>query len=289
MTMSRLVTFRLSSSLAYGLACLTTALTVSAAAQSACKTVAHKTVVAGKAIDGSTLRLDDGSDVRLVGIIPPQTPRWWKSEKPWPPADAARRVLEQLVTSATLELRFAAGEAQQDRHERALAHVFVLRGEERVWAQAHMISTGSARAVSFAGHRACARDLQHVEHGARAARVGLWGKGSFAALKADSVEKLSKKRASFQLVEGVVRSVGKARQWTFLNFADDWRSDFTIAIAAKDRRRFRGSDIDLERLAGKSVRVRGWLESWNGPVIKVTHPEQIELLEGLERDHSSRQ
>jgi hypothetical protein len=26
------------------------------------------------------------------------------------------------------------------------------------------------------------------------------------------------------------------------------------------------------------VRVRGWIERWNGPVIKATHPEQIEIL-----------
>jgi hypothetical protein len=24
--------------------------------------------------------------------------------------------------------------------------------------------------------------------------------------------------------------------------------------------------------------VRGWIERWNGPVIKATHPEQIEVL-----------
>lgn len=183
------------------------------------------------------------------------------------------------MKSSKLELRFAEGEARRDRHDRVLAHVFVLRGEERIWVQAHLISSGLAQAVSFAGHRACARELQSIEKRARASRVGLWGKGGFAAMKADAVESLAKKRSSYQLVEGVVRSVGNPRQWTFLNFADDWRSDFTVAVAAKDRRRFTGSDIDLERLKGKPIRVRGWLENWNGPVIKVTHPEQIEVLD----------
>ena len=37
----------------------------------------------------------------------------------------------------------------------------------------------------------------------------------------------------------------------------------------------------LEELEGKEVRVRGWIEWWNGTVIKATHPEQIEIL-GLE-------
>lgn len=52
-----------------------------------------------------------------------------------------------------------------------------------------------------------------------------------------------------------------------------------MAVRAGDRRKFAGSDVDLAMLEGKVIRVRGWVELWNGPVIKVTHPEQIELLD----------
>ena len=31
-------------------------------------------------------------------------------------------------------------------------------------------------------------------------------------------------------------------------------------------------------LQGKRIRVRGWLKSFNGPMINATHPEQIEVL-----------
>ncbi len=71
MTMSRLVTLKLLLNLAYGLCCLSVVLAVPAVAHGACKTLAHKTVVAGKVIDGRTLRLDDGSEVRLIGMLPP--------------------------------------------------------------------------------------------------------------------------------------------------------------------------------------------------------------------------
>ena len=44
-----------------------------------------------------------------------------------------------------------------------------------------------------------------------------------------------------------------------------------------------GSRIDIKIPAGvqsgKQLRVRGWLKSYNGPMIDVTHPEQIEVLE----------
>jgi len=64
--------------------------------------------------------------------------------------------------------------------------------------------------------------------------------------------------------------VGEGRRWIYVNFAEDWRHDFTIAIARKDLAAFETAGFDLERLAGARVRVRGWVEWWNGPMIKAT-------------------
>jgi len=41
---------------------------------------------------------------------------------------------------------------------------------------------------------------------------------------------------------------------------------------------FPAAGIDVKGLAGKRVRVRGWIEWRSGPMIAVTHPEQLELL-----------
>jgi micrococcal nuclease len=41
---------------------------------------------------------------------------------------------------------------------------------------------------------------------------------------------------------------------------------------------FSAGGIDLKGLAGKRLRVRGWVEWRNGPMIAATHREQIELL-----------
>jgi micrococcal nuclease len=41
---------------------------------------------------------------------------------------------------------------------------------------------------------------------------------------------------------------------------------------------FTAAGIDLKALAGKRLRVRGWVMWRNGPMIEATHPEQIELL-----------
>jgi micrococcal nuclease len=84
---------------------------------------------------------------------------------------------------------------------------------------------------------------------------------------------------SFQLVEGRVIDVATVRNRTYLNFGADWRRDFTISIAPKDRRRFRKSGVDPMSYKGQRIRVRGWLKSYNGSMIDVTHPEQFEILD----------
>ena len=82
---------------------------------------------------------------------------------------------------------------------------------------------------------------------------------------------------SYQLVEGTVGS-GGGRGRLYLNFAEDWRRDFTVSVERKHMRAFADAGIDLKDFAGKRVRARGWLGWWNGPMIEATHPEQLEVL-----------
>ena len=65
----------------------------------------------------------------------------------------------------------------------------------------------------------------------------------------------------------------------YLNFGENWREDFTVSIAPRDRRRFEAAGIAVEDYEGRLVRVRGWVDSFNGPMIEATHPEQIEVLD----------
>ena len=59
-------------------------------------------------------------------------------------------------------------------------------------------------------------------------------------------------------------NVGQGSSWLYLNFAGDWHSDFTISIARKDAAAFAADGLDPPALAGKHVRVRGWLAWRNG-------------------------
>lgn len=118
-------------------------------AHAACEMQISRTATISEVIDGQTVRFNDGSEARLIGALTPQTPRWWKKERAWPPTERARRALENLVGSSKVELHFAPKEAQRDRHERYLAQLYVQRGDERIWVQGHMIGEGFAQAYSF--------------------------------------------------------------------------------------------------------------------------------------------
>jgi hypothetical protein len=78
-------------------------------------------------------------------------------------------------------------------------------------------------------------------------------------------------------------AVGEGGGRIYLNFTQDWRSDFTVSVERKDAVAFAAAGLDLKALQGKRLRVRGFLAWRNGPMIEASHPEQIELLpEGTE-------
>ena len=222
-------------------------------------------------VDGDTVMLENGTEVRLVGIQAPKLPLGRRSFAKWPLADAAKSVLEALALNRTVALRY--GGRRQDRHGRALAHLF---RDDGLWLQGELLDQGMARVYSFRDNRARIAEMLAHEHAARAARRGIWNHPYYrilsAAETADAID-------SFQLVEDRVYAVAVVRGRLYLNFSEDWRSDFTIAAAPRDRALFDREGFDYHALGGSRVRVRGWLKKWNGPMIEITHPEQIEVLQ----------
>jgi micrococcal nuclease len=226
--------------------------------------------------DGDTLTLTDGTVVRLIGAKAPMAPAGWRGDTPWPMVSEAKEALAQLATHAEVELRY--GGTRADRHGNALAQVFVVKGDERVWLQGELVAKGLARVYSFPDNRACVSDLLAREATARDKHLGLWGASAYRVVNAEDVERLGRLTRSYQLVEGQVAKVGGGGGRVYLNFADDWKSDFTVSIERKDSEALKAAGLDVTALAGKRVRVRGWLEWRNGPMIEVSHIEQIEQL-----------
>ena len=85
--------------------------------------------------------LDDGTEVVLIGALPPYTiDTSPEVEQKWPPAELSRTALEKLVAGKAVELAF--GGRRLDRYGRQLAHVFLQVGADRVWVQGDLIRHG---------------------------------------------------------------------------------------------------------------------------------------------------
>ncbi len=229
-------------------------------------------------VDGDTLVLADGREIRLVGIQAPKLPLGRAGFEPWPLSGEAKALLEDLTLGKTVDLGF--GGRRGDRHGRVLAHLFVREagpeeGTKPRWVQGAILAAGLARVYSFDDNRSLIAEMLALEGEARAARRGIWA-DPFYALRA--AENAGRWLGGFELVEGRVVAVGRAGRNTYLNFAEDWRSDFTIVIGKRAAGLFAEEGIDLTAYQGKRLRVRGWLKSRNGPMIEASHPEQIELL-----------
>ncbi len=222
-------------------------------------------------VDGDTVVLGDRSQVRLVGLQAPKLPLGRAGFPVWPLAPEAKAALESLTLGKRVRLAF--GGRRSDRYRRHLAHLYLSDG---TWIQGELLRRGLARVYSFADNRALVAEMLALERAARSARRGIWAHPFYRIRR---VEETPNHIGSFQIVEGRVFKAAHTRRRDFLNFGMDWRSDFTISIEAGARRKFAAAGRDVAAFEGRLIRVRGWLKLRNGPMISLTHPEQIEVLD----------
>lgn len=248
------------------------------------------TSVVASVIDGDTLVLEDGREVRLTGIQAPKLPLGRPNFDAWPLADEARDAVADLALGKRAMLRF--GGARTDRHKRVLAQVFIARENGGFdWLQKEILGQGLARVYTFSDNRACGEELLEAERAARGKALGIWANDFYDIRDAADVPVLLERIGRFELVEGRVTSAALVRGRLYLNFGDDYREDFTVTVQERDVKLFGTEEpwasflagvepADVRGLAGRRVRVRGWLDRYNGPEMEATHPEQIEFVDG---------
>ncbi len=225
--------------------------------------------------DSFVLALDGGEEVsvRLSAIQAPRTAL--RAAKAWPYAYEAKAGLSALIKGRTVQL-FYGGETQ-DRFGRVIAQVYTIdnAGQPDLWVQGEMIRLGLARVYSWKGELADMAALYALETQARDRGRGFWENEFYAVRKPDP-DPLAQHVDSLQIIEGIVTSTADVRGLIYLNFGADYKTDFTIAIAKKNVKRF--AAIDPVSLTGARVRVRGWVEMINGPMIWLDHPGRLEVL-----------
>jgi hypothetical protein len=65
----------------------------------------------------------------------------------------------------------------------------------------------------------------------------------------------------------------------YINFGADYKTDFTVTVGPDDMKLFRQARFDVKKLAGKHVRVRGWVELYNGAEMEISTPTAIQILD----------
>ncbi len=227
--------------------------------------------VVQEVVDGDTLVLEGGLNVRLVGIQAPKLPLGRPDFEQQPLAPEAKAALESLTLGKRVLLSY--GGLAVDRYGRALAH---LHDDQGLWVQGEMLRQGLARVYSFQDNRTMVREMLVLEAQARGDRLGIWSLPYYAVRRPEDTGAYLNR---FEVVEGVVLAAEQVRGRIYLNFGEDWRTDFTVSVAPRDVKLFENAGIDLLTVAGHRIRVRGWLRNFNGPMVDVTHPEQVGSLD----------
>ncbi len=234
-------------------------------APAACRLETLGVFVPGTAIDGRTFRLQDGREIRLAGIEVPE-------------GSAAKQALEGLIAGGPLALkRVGTG---TDRYGHLVAHVFALRDGPEKWIQREMVAGGHARVGARVGDPACAAALLAAEGAARNGNLGLWADAAYAIKQTDDLAGLLAERGRFNVAEGKVLSVRSSGGTIYLNFGRVWSRNLTVTVSQRNQRLFAAAGMELKKLEGQRIRVRGWIEERGGPRIEAARPEQIEFADG---------
>lgn len=224
-------------------------------------------------LDGRTLLLTDGREVRLAGIeVTPET-------KPALEAHVAGR---DIVLKGPPSDQKSGQDARPatDRHGRIVAFAYAGSGPS---VQARLLSHGQARVAARTGigsrDSGCTSELFAAEAAARAAGLGVWAEPHYLPRKAGNPAEVLGERGRFAVVEGKVLSVRESGSVIYVNFGRRWSEDFTVTVPKRSERAFSAAGLELKKLAGRNVRIRGYIEERGGPWIEATRPEQIEIQE----------
>lgn len=211
-----------------------------------------------RVLDGDSVRLEDGREVRLIGLNTPEFGRNGAPDQPL--AAAARGRTAALLHGAPA--RLVHDKERFDRHGRTLAYLELRDGRD---VQELLIREGLAWYVAVSPNTARLAAYQRAEAEARAAGRGVWTASLYEPIAAEAV---TSAHAGFVRVRGTVRTVSNQR--------------YTVTLYLTGRVSLALPHGELARppqsLLGKHVLARGWLTEYKKSFrMRITHPAMLEL------------
>jgi micrococcal nuclease len=212
----------------------------------------------------------DGLAIRMEGIRLPSA----KADRaPGLYTDQAFATARQLTRATSVTL--TAVPPKQDRYDRLRAQVFAASPSDTIWVQQRLLELGLARVSVSPDRTECAVEFYAAEASARANRRGIWASSAYAIRSPDSVRA---DIGTFQVIEGVVQTATISGGRAYLYFGADPRSDLTATISSDDLKNFDAMGVDPRAYAGKTIRLRGLVQLFNGPSIEVANPQSVEVV-----------
>jgi len=214
--------------------------------------------------DGDTVRLDDGTRVRFIGVN--TTEIGHKGHRDEPYARAARQALMDLLRTAHGRIDLRYGRQRHDHYGRVLAHIYLPDGRsvERI-----LIQRGLGIRITIPLNTRDYRCLSRAEAPARAAGRGVW---SLARYRGTPVTALPDNPGGFRVVTGRVRAVNESRKAWWLEM-----HGFALRLSKRDLPYFH--DLHPRDLAGRRLRARGWIYEVHGEArMNLDHPANVEWL-----------
>jgi endonuclease YncB( thermonuclease family) len=232
-----------------------------------------------RVLDGDSLLLRDGRQVRLIGINAPELghtchPGSRSGCLPTPDqplARAARHRLAQLTEGK--RVRLEPGREERDRHGRTLAHVYV--GETSV--EEILLREGLAWQVAIPPNVAHVAKLRAAEAEARRDRRGVWSETAYAPVTA---ERLRSTDSGFRLIAATVRAVRPGDRNHYLELAPR----VVLIIPHEHWKDYFARETDYAAgpaaLTGRRLVARGWLSERDGELrLRVGHPAMLTWLD----------
>lgn len=232
----------------------------------------YSNITVTEVIDGDTIKLANGKLLRYIGIDTPET-RIKKNGKflysPQPFSLEATQFNKDLVEGKSVKIEFDVEKV--DKYGRLLGYCFV----NDTFVNAKMLEEGYAVLYSRPPNVKYTDLFVTVQRQAQSNQKGLWV--VYAIIDhAQANQYINQIRT----VQGKVINTYKSPKCIFLNFGNDYRTDFTVVIFTNSLDSFYRKGIKPQDFyRGKTIRVSGRIRQYNGPEIIVNDPSQIEVIE----------
>lgn len=212
---------------------------------------AAETARVARVIDGDSLRLNDGREIRLIGINAPELGKNGAPDEP-----LARAALAELVRQGEIHLEYDA--ERHDRYGRTLAHVSLPDGRR---AEEILLRQGWVFLIAQPPNLSKLEIYNVAERQARREQLGVWSR-----YKTRAATQMKSSDTGFHFVDGTVKNIGRGPHAIYLDLSDR----FSIVIPHEDWHFFGG---DPKRFLGRHIGARGWVTAHaNRMHLRVSHP-----------------